>query len=64
VHRAESRERSYVKNNDKVEETARPVPLPFAAVGAATLTILGRSLVDELHFTDHAALPVILTVSK
>jgi hypothetical protein len=140
TRRAESRERSYVKRDDKVEESTRPVPLPFAAVsgpsdliattgadrltlvvgksaelkvsvqrkagftakiplivqglpagvsvdgaevpenkseatltlkaeenatvGAATLTILGRSLVDELHFTDHAALPVTLTVAK
>jgi hypothetical protein len=140
VRRAESRERSYVKRDDKVEETTHPVPLPFAAItgpsdvvvttatdrltlvsgktaqltvrverkagftakiplivqglptgvgvdgaeipenkneatltlkaegnaaiGAATLTILARSVVDELHFTDHTALPVTLTVAK
>jgi hypothetical protein len=140
ARRAVSREQHYVKRDDRVEETTRPVPLPFAAVtgppdltvttatdhltlvagktapltvsvqrkagftakiplivqglptgvsvdgaeipenkteatltlkaegnaavGSATLTILGRSLVDELHFTDHATLPVTLTVTK
>jgi hypothetical protein len=140
IRRAESRERSYVKKDDKVEETTRPVPFPFAAVtgppdlivttaadrltltvgktvtlkvsvqrkagftakiplivqglpagvsvdgaeipenkseatltlkaegnaavGEAPLTLLGRSLVDELHFTDHAALLVTLTDAR
>ncbi len=140
VRRAESRERNYVKKNDKIEETARAVPLPLAAVtgppdlivttgaerltlsvsktaelkvsvqrktgftakiplivqglpagvsitsaeipenkneatltlkaegnaavGEVTITILGRSVVDELHFSDHAAPPVALTVAK
>jgi hypothetical protein len=35
-----------------------------AVVGDVTLTILGRSLVDELRFSDHAALPIPLTVTK
>lgn len=140
VRRAESREKRYVKNNDKIEETTRPVPLPLAAVtgppdlivttGAerlaltvgktaelkvrvqrkagftakiplivqglpagvsvagmeipenaseatltlkaeesaaaceATITVLGRSVADELHFSDHLAPPVALTVVK
>jgi hypothetical protein len=141
VRRAESRERNYVKNNDKVEETTRPVPLALvavvtgppdlivttgaerftlsvgktaeltvsvqrktgftakiplivqglptgvsvtgaeipenkneatltfkaesnAAVGEAMITILGRSVVDELHFSDHAAAPIALTIAK
>jgi hypothetical protein len=141
VRRAESRERRYVKNNDKIEETTRPVPLPLVAVtgppdltvtigvehltltvgktaelkvsvqrkagftakipliiqglpagvsaagtaeipenkseatltlkaeanagpGEASLTLLARSVVDELQFSDHAALPVTLTIAK
>lgn len=140
TRRAESRERSYVKINDKIEATTRPVPLPFAAVtgpsdllittgaerltlaagktvewkvsvqrkagftakipllvqglpagvsvagaeiaenkseatltlkaednaaiGEVTITLLGQSVVDELHFTEHAAAPIVLTVSK
>ena len=35
-----------------------------AAVGEAAITILGRSVVDELHFSDHAAPPVTLAVEK
>lgn len=35
-----------------------------AALGDAKLIVLGRSIVDDLHFTEHAALPVLLTVSK
>ena len=35
-----------------------------AAPGDVPLTILGRSLIDELRFTDHAALPVTLTIAK
>ena len=140
TRRAESRERNYVRRDDRIEESFRPVPLPFAAVtgpsdlivataadkvtltigktvelkvtitrkagfiakvpiiiqglpanvsvtgaeipenktettlifkaepnaapGDALLTLLGRSLIDELRFTDHAALAVTLTVVK
>lgn len=140
VRRAESREESYFKNNDRLDKTTRPVPMPLATVtgptdltitanserlaltvgktielkvsvqrradftakipiviqglpagitvtgaeipekaneatitlkaednatlGEVNLTILGRSIVDELRFTDHATLPVVLTVSK
>ena len=141
VRRAESRQRDYVKNNDKIEETTRPVPLPLvavtgppdlivttgaerptltvgktvelkvsvqrkagftakipllvqglptgvsiaggaeipekgneatltlkaegnAAVGEAAITVVARSVVDELHFSEHLATPVALTVAK
>lgn len=35
-----------------------------AATGDTTLTLLGRSAVDELRFSDHAALPIPLSVTK
>jgi hypothetical protein len=35
-----------------------------AAVGDVVLTLIGRSIVDELRFSDHAALPIPLTVTK
>jgi hypothetical protein len=141
VRRAQSRQRDYVRREDRIEEATRPVALPFAVVaappdmlaycatdrliltvgkttelkvlverkagftakipiivqglpanvtivsgaeipenknetiltlkaedkavpGAASLTIFARSVVDELRFSDHAALPVVLTIAK
>lgn len=35
MRRAQSRERNFVRRDDKIEEATRPVPLPFAVVAAA-----------------------------
>jgi hypothetical protein len=53
---------------NEIAEKANEATLTFkaegnAATGDFTLTLLGRSVVDELRFTDHAALPVTLTVA-